>query len=484
MFPRSRKFGECDSYNSGMVTFRAPSGASEQLAHAIELVNRDLDGLIDHLDLKRQNEFWTELHQFALAETQGKGRNAHLIVAEHINPKVREALELFDEKVATHLAGASRADREQFWRMLHDVSEEQARESKQPKAKHGGGAYAGRAWDHCFKSSARERTLQVFGIRLVGISAENGRKLLFTVLFILLVVLLNWALKLLVKGLVGKKLERVQFWTRQGIRLFTTALLLIGLISIWFNNPSQLASAAAFVTAGLAIASQRMITAFAGYFIILRGKNFNVGDRIVMGGVRGDVIRLGFMQTAIMEMGQPPGEQADAPSLWVSARQYTGRIVTVTNDKIFDTPVYNYTSEFPYIWEEMRIPIPYNANRRRAERFCSMRRSGTHQRLQDLGEEPLQELERRYMIKRAELEPRVYYRLTDNWCEMAVRFIVGTHDVRGVKDKMSRDIIDGLDAAGMGIASGTYEVVGMPELKVRIRARRVDAETAASPRYG
>ena len=66
---------------------------------------------------------------------------------------------------------------------------------------------------------------------------------------------------------------------------------------------SVLASAAAFVTAGLAIASQRMITAFAGYLIILRGKNFNVGDRIVMGDVYGDVVGLGFMQRTIIEMG-------------------------------------------------------------------------------------------------------------------------------------------------------------------------------------
>ena len=73
----------------------------------------------------------------------------------------------------------------------------------------------------------------------------------------------------------------------------------------------------------------------AGYFIILRGKSFKVGDRIVMGGVRGDVIAVSFMQTTIMEMGQPPGEQADAPSLWVAGRQYTGRIVTITNDKVF-----------------------------------------------------------------------------------------------------------------------------------------------------
>ena len=225
------------------------------------------------------------------------------------------------------------------------------------------------------------------------------------------------------------------------------------------------------MTAGLAIASQRMITAFAGYLIILRGKNFNVGDRIVMGGVRGDVIALGFMQTTIMEMGQPPGEQADAPSLWISARQYTGRIVTVTNDKIFDTPVYNYTTEFPYIWEEMRIPVPYNADRGRAEQILldAARRRTT--KVRELGEEPLKDLERRYMIKREDLEPKLYYRLTDNWCEMAVRFIVDAHEVRGVKDLMSRDILDGFDEAKIEIASGTYQIVGMPELRVRINGQ-------------
>jgi small-conductance mechanosensitive channel len=314
----------------------------------------------------------------------------------------------------------------------------------------------------------QDRTLEILGIRLIGVSAENGKKLVFSIAFIVVVILLNRILKLILRAIVGEKLERVRFWSHQGIRLLTTAVVCIGLVSIWFNNPAQLGSAAAFVTAGLAIASQRMITAFAGYLIILRGKNFNVGDRIVMGGVRGDVIALGFMQTTIMEMGQPPGEQADAPSMWVAARQYTGRIVTVTNDKIFDTPVYNYTSRFPYIWEEMRIPISYNSDRMRAEQIIVEAARRHTERMAELGEDALTDLERRYMIKRADLDPRLYYRLTDNWCEMTVRFIVDAHKVREVKDRMSRDIIDGLDAAKIGIASGTYEVVGMPELQVRI----------------
>jgi hypothetical protein len=34
--------------------------------------------------------------------------------------------------------------------------------------------------------------------------------------------------------------------------------------------------------------------------------------------------------------------------------------------------------------------------------------------------------------------------------------------------RTSREISDGLDAAGIGIASGTYEIVGMPPLRVEI----------------
>jgi len=62
-----------------------------------------------------------------------------------------------------------------------------------------------------------------------------------------------------------------------------------------------------------------VVTAVAGYFVILRGDTFNVGDRITMGGERGDVIRLGFIKTAVMEMGQPPSiTESTDPALWVS----------------------------------------------------------------------------------------------------------------------------------------------------------------------
>lgn len=136
------------------------------------------------------------------------------------------------------------------------------------------------------------RNVELFGIRLLGVDAQNGRKLLFTAVFFLLLYLISKGLRALAHGIGGKSGRRGAFWTRQGISLTTFVLGSIGFISIWFDNPARLATGVGLVGAGLAFALQKVITSVAGYFVILRGKTFNVGDRITMGGVRGDVIAL------------------------------------------------------------------------------------------------------------------------------------------------------------------------------------------------
>ncbi len=310
--------------------------------------------------------------------------------------------------------------------------------------------------------------VQLFGVKLVGINAENGKKLLFSLIFLLIVVYLGRALRWVALRGASESSAQTAFWARQGISITTALIGIIGIASIWFDDPTRLTTALGLVTAGLAFALQRVVTAIAGYFVILRGKTFNVGDRITMGGVRGDVIGLTFLQTVIMEMGQPPEVQSADPAMWVHARQYSGRVVTVTNAKIFDEAIFNYTRGFPYIWEEMHLPIPYTADRKKAEQILL---NTAHQhtiKVEELSEPALRDLERRYFIKAGDLRPAVFFRLTDNWLEMTVRFIVEDHGIREIKNRMSRDILEAFDQAGIGIASGTYEVVGMPPLKVQV----------------
>lgn len=329
-----------------------------------------------------------------------------------------------------------------------------------------------------FELVGPQQSLHLFGVRLVGFNADNLRKLALSVLFLTIVWLIGRLLKWLTRPRGQSHNERRAFWIRQGISIAVALVNITVLLSIWFDDPSRLATAIGLVTAGLAFALQRVVTAFAGYLVILRGKTFNVGDRITMGGIRGDVVGLTFLQTVIMEMGQPPEVQSADPAMWVQARQYSGRIVTVTNAKIFDEPVYNYTRDFPYLWEEMHLPISYGQDRARAEQIMLDAIEQHTKGISDLGEDAIAELERRYFLKRSEMKPRVYLRLTDNWVQLSARFLVEDHGIRDVKDKISRQVLSELEKAGIGIASGTYEIVGMPPLRVQITE---PAEAALRP---
>ncbi|MBV8828936.1 MAG: hypothetical protein JO108_06865 [Acidobacteriaceae bacterium] len=89
-------------------------------------------------------------------------------------------------------------------------------------------------------------------------------------------------------------------------------------------------------------------------------------------------------------------------------------------------------------------------------------------KIADLSRPALEALEKRYAMKPSELKPQVFWRLTDNWIEMTVRFIVPDWGIRNIKSDMSREILERLDKAGIGVASGTYEVVGMPPIKAQM----------------
>ncbi|RYC32725.1 mechanosensitive ion channel [Lichenibacterium minor] len=304
--------------------------------------------------------------------------------------------------------------------------------------------------------------MDFLGVHWVGVTAENGKRLVLSILFVAAVLAVRAALRRGVRRLVtGEGARQARFWTHQGLNLLASLVVVFGLMSIWFDDPARLATAIGLFSAGLAFALQRVVTAFAGYIVILRGNNFTVGDRISMGGVRGDVLALGFIQTTLMEMGVAPGSDA-GPSVWVKSRQFTGRIVTVSNSKIFEEPVYNYTRDFPFIWEEMSVTVRYEDDRAAVERIVmdAARRHAVDPA--EISAEAARTLERRFELQRLDFEPRVFYRLTSNWLEMNLRFMSRDHGTRAIKDLIARDVLDGLDRAGIRVASVPYRVVEMP----------------------
>ncbi len=319
-------------------------------------------------------------------------------------------------------------------------------------------------------TTASPEAVRIFDVTLIGATQHNLHKLILTIAFIAIAWAAAWALRQFLKLFVGSQSgTRFQFWAKQGVSLAVAAILILGIMSIWFDNPARLASVFGLIGAGIAFALQRVITAVAGYFVILRGKTFNVGDRIQMGGVRGDVIGLAFMQTRIMEMGESPRVKDDDKS-WVRSRQFTGRIVTVTNDKVFDCPIYNYTHEFAYIFDEISIPVHFQQDFAKAEMIILESANRHGHTAERLGKAEVKRVQDKFGIEIGEIAPRVFWRITEDWLELTVRFLGPDHGIRNIKDQITREIIAGFEKAGIVIAATRQEAVDAPGTK-RARAR-------------
>lgn len=310
--------------------------------------------------------------------------------------------------------------------------------------------------------------MHLYHVTLVGVNQINAQKVLLTLALIAIVVIVRYMLHYLLR--IVRRFswaERFRFWGHQAINLLTAAFFIVALISIWVGPNAHLATVGGLIGAGIAFALQKFIIAIAGYTVILRGKTFSIGDRIIIGGVRGEVIALDFFQTTVLEMGQPPSVESETdPAMWVMARQYTGRIVVVTNGVIFDEPVYNYSRDFPFLWEEIHVGVGYNDKYGQAEQILlEVARKHTVP-IAQMTAQARHHLKHVYDLDAPSVQPRVFYEMTANWVDLALRFIVPDRGIREIKDAMYRDILQHFKEAGISVASGTYDVVGFPPIRI------------------
>ena len=264
------------------------------------------------------------------------------------------------------------------------------------------------------------------------------------------------AVAIVLAVLVGRLLARkaddayARYYARKITRYFFALITVVVLAIVWRAFAGRAGIVLGLATAGVAFAMQEVIGAIAGWFNIVSGRIFRVGDRIQMGGVRGDVIDVSPLRTKVMEIGESGDES------WVRGRQYTGRIVAISNKATFTEPVYNYSALFEFIWEELTLPVAHEDNWERAEEILSdeARRLSASSGAQDA----IRQMTRRYPVPRAEVEPRVFARATDNYMELAARFVVPVRTARSAKDELTRRVLERLEEAGVPVASSTQDV--------------------------
>jgi hypothetical protein len=121
--------------------------------------------------------------------------------------------------------------------------------------------------------------------------------------------------------------------------------------------------------------------------------------------------------------------------------------------------VFNYTHEFAYLWDEISVPVLYSTDYAAAEK-CISSAAVKHALSRDkIGDEEVKRLEDRFGIHVGDIDPKVFWRITEDWLEMTVRFLGPDHGIRAIKDRMARDIVAGFEEGGIAIGATRQQAV-------------------------
>lgn len=229
---------------------------------------------------------------------------------------------------------------------------------------------------------------------------------------------------------------------------------------VFKDRLSGLALAMGVIGAGIAFALQEVIASIAGYVAINFAGFYTVGHRIQLGGIRGDVIDIGLLRTTIMELGE-----------WVKSDLYTGRIVRIANSFVFKEPVFNYSGDFPFLWDEITVPLKYGCDYRLAKEVFEKAAGEIVGDYTEFAKKSWAAIVKRYYVDTAMIEPMVTLAFNDNWIEFTIRYIVDYKVRRLVKHQLFWRLLEEIDNSQgrLHIASTTFQLIDPHPFQVHLR---------------
>lgn len=271
------------------------------------------------------------------------------------------------------------------------------------------------------------------------------------------------------KSVASRKIEdmNLRYKMRKAFGLTGYLLALITVITIFSDQMKNLTVIIGALSVGMGFAMREVIQSLIAWAIISFGRQYKPGDRIQIGSIMGDVIDIGPINTTVMECGG-----------WVKADLYNGRIVRLSNNLMFKEHIVNYTSEFPFLWDEITIPVRTNSDHRLARSIIEKAGQAELTKISDMSKVAWRDFVHRYRIEDARLDPVVTTSFDSNHIEFTLRYVVDYRIRRSTKDKLFENILAGFEETHgkVQIGSTTVELTDIPQLSLRLERYQLNGQ--------
>lgn len=276
----------------------------------------------------------------------------------------------------------------------------------------------------------------------------------YLVFVFIILSLISFLRRLLKKNLPNVS---IRYKSQKGVEVLGYILILFLTISYFTGNIKDFTLAIGLLSAGITITLQELILSIAGSFYIFFVKVYKPGDRIEINGIKGDVIDIDSIYTTMMEIGE-----------WTSSDNYSGRIVKLSNSFVFKGAIYNYSQDFPFVWDEFNLPIRYGSDIELAKKIIIDIAVETLSEYVAHSLSNWNEIVNKYYIEDAQVAPTIALTITDNWIQFNLRYIVDYKKRRHTKHVLNEKIGKAILATNgkVVLASATFEIVKIPNLNL------------------
>ncbi len=183
------------------------------------------------------------------------------------------------------------------------------------------------------------------------------------IIALILLIAFNILVSLIHKGLL-KRAQRKK--TISNITIFTRIIRYTGVTIILFiaffsyvESWTGLGIAAGLFSAALGWSLQRPITGMAAWVMIVVKRPFQIGDRIIVAGVIGEVVDISLTHIYLNEIGGI-----------AYSEEASGRVVMIPNSIMFEQNIINYTHVSDFTLDEIVFSITHDSNLDSAIELC------------------------------------------------------------------------------------------------------------------
>jgi len=222
-----------------------------------------------------------------------------------------------------------------------------------------------------------------------------------------------------------KQISNVEIFSRILKYLFMLILILF-IVFTYAGSWAGLGLSVGLLTAALGWALQKPITGIAGWIMVVTKRPFEIGDRVIIGDVKGDVKDITLTHIYLQETGGR-----------VSSEEKSGRTILVPNSIIFEKNIINYTLDNEFILDEVVVVVTYESNIDKAEK---------------LSLEAVKKITKSF-AKKTGKKPYVRTYFTPRGMKLNVRYFAPTQSLQEISSKITREIYNSIrKARGVSIA--------------------------------